>query len=79
MAEVSYVHTGGYTTKAAEELAHELLDGNPFGLERAIFVGSGKCARITADLDNFLGFLTMSFLSGPAFQSIYILYRCVFD
>ena len=41
MAKVSYVHTGAYTTKSAEDLAHILLDGNPYGLEKALFVGSG--------------------------------------
>lgn len=41
MNEVSYVHTGAYTTKSAEDLAHILLDGNPYGLEKALFVGSG--------------------------------------
>lgn len=41
MSEISYVHTGAYTTGSAEALAHNLLDGNQFGLEKAIFVGSG--------------------------------------
>ena len=41
MAKVSYVHTGAYTTESAEDLAHILLDGNPYGLEKALFVGSG--------------------------------------
>lgn len=42
MSQVSYVHTGAYTTESAEHLAHILLDGNPYGLEKALFVGSGK-------------------------------------
>ena len=42
MSQVSYVHTGSYTTKSAEDLAQVLLDGNSYGLERALFVGSGK-------------------------------------
>ena len=39
---VSYVHTQAYTTDSAEELASLILDGNPFGLEKAIWVGSGE-------------------------------------
>jgi len=42
MGQVSYVHTGAYTTESAEDLARILLDGNPYGLEKALFVGSGK-------------------------------------
>ena len=42
MKLVSYVHTGFYTTDSAEELASFILDGNLFGLEKAIWVGSGK-------------------------------------
>ena len=42
MRSVSYVHTGAYTTSAAEDLARVILDGNPHGLEKAFFVGSGS-------------------------------------
>lgn len=42
MRSVSYVHTGAYTTSAAEDLARLVLDGNPHGLEKAFFVGSGS-------------------------------------
>ena len=42
MTQVSYVHTGAYTAKSAENLAHELLDNNPYHLAKALFVGSGK-------------------------------------
>ena len=42
MQKVSYVHTGFYSTTVAEELAHTILDGNTHGLEKAVFVGSGK-------------------------------------
>ncbi|KAH6987058.1 pyridoxal phosphate-dependent transferase [Ilyonectria destructans] len=40
--KVSYVHTQAYTTAPAEELADVILEGNPFGLEKAFFVGSGS-------------------------------------
>ncbi|KAJ4112184.1 hypothetical protein NW768_011763 [Fusarium equiseti] len=40
--KVSYVHTQSYTTAPAEELAEILLQGNPYGLEKAFFVGSGS-------------------------------------
>jgi len=40
--KVSYVHTQSYTTAPAEELAEVLLQGNPYGLEKAFFVGSGS-------------------------------------
>ncbi|KAF5679248.1 ornithine aminotransferase [Fusarium heterosporum] len=40
--KVSYVHTQSYTTAPAEELADLLLQGNPYGLEKAFFVGSGS-------------------------------------
>jgi adenosylmethionine-8-amino-7-oxononanoate aminotransferase len=40
--QVSYVHTQSYTTAPAEELADILLQGNPYGLEKAFFVGSGS-------------------------------------
>ncbi|KAF4452099.1 hypothetical protein F53441_5032 [Fusarium austroafricanum] len=40
--KVSYVHTQSYTTAPAEELANVILQGNPYGLEKAFFVGSGS-------------------------------------
>lgn len=48
MRTVSYVHTGAYTTAAAEELAAAILDGNPYGLEKAFFVSSGSEAMDAA-------------------------------
>lgn len=42
LQKVSYVHTQSYTTAAAEKLAHFILDGSPYGLEKAFFVGSGS-------------------------------------
>lgn len=48
MRNVSYVHTGAYTTTAAESLASIILDGNPHGLEKAFFVGSGSEAMDAA-------------------------------
>ncbi|KAM0798817.1 aminotransferase class-III [Usnea florida] len=48
MRKVSYVHTGAYTTTAAESLASIILDGNPHGLEKAFFVGSGSEAMDAA-------------------------------
>lgn len=48
MRNVSYVHTGAYTTTAAESLASIVLDGNPHGLEKAFFVGSGSEAMDAA-------------------------------
>lgn len=42
MGQVSYVLTGSNTTESAEDLARIVLDGNPYGLEKALFVGSGK-------------------------------------
>lgn len=39
---VGYVHTGTYTTGVAEELADLILEGSPFGLEKASFLGSGS-------------------------------------
>ena len=39
---VGYVHTGTYTTSVAEELADLILEGSPFGLEKASFLGSGS-------------------------------------
>ncbi|KAF3356949.1 hypothetical protein VdG1_03507 [Verticillium dahliae VDG1] len=41
-SKVSYVHTQSSTSPAAEGLAHILLNGNPHGLEKALFVGSGS-------------------------------------
>ena len=40
--KVSYVHTQAYTTAPAEELADLILQGNPYGLDKAFFVGSGS-------------------------------------
>ena len=48
LKKVSYVHTGAYTTTAAEDLAQIILDGNPYGLEKAFFVGSGSEAMDAA-------------------------------
>ena len=48
MKKVSYIHTGAYTTTAAEDLAHIILDGNPYGLEKAFFIGSGSEAMDAA-------------------------------
>lgn len=48
VSQVSYVHTGAYTTSSAEDLASFLLDGNPFGLSKAYFVGSGSEAMDAA-------------------------------
>ena len=48
MNKVSYVHTDAYTTTVAEDLAHIILDGNPYGLEKAFFVGSGSEAMDAA-------------------------------
>ena len=42
MQSVSYVHTGAYTTEAAESLASLLLDNNPYNLSKAFFVSSGS-------------------------------------
>ncbi|KAI9039217.1 uncharacterized protein KD926_009851 [Aspergillus affinis] len=42
LAKVSYVHTQSYTTAAAEGLANFILEGSPYGLEKAFFVGSGS-------------------------------------
>lgn len=39
---VSYVHTQAYSTPVAEELADFILEGTPYGLEKALFVGSGS-------------------------------------
>ncbi|KID90476.1 Aminotransferase class-III [Metarhizium guizhouense ARSEF 977] len=48
MSQVAYAHTLAFTTNSAEELAGTLLDGNPFGLCRAYFVGSGSEAMDAA-------------------------------
>ena len=49
---VSYLHSLTYTTDAAEDLAHHLIDGpqggGRFGLERAYFVNSGSEAMDAA-------------------------------
>lgn len=42
MKMVSYVHTQTYTTDSAEDLGRFILEGNPFGLEKAVWVGSGE-------------------------------------
>ncbi|KAI9155082.1 aminotransferase [Paramyrothecium foliicola] len=46
--KVCYVHTQAYTTTAAEELANLVLEGSPYGLEKATFVGSGSEANDSA-------------------------------
>jgi len=49
MQEVSYVHTGAYTTSAAEDLASLILEhGNQYGLEKAFFCCSGSEAMEAA-------------------------------
>ncbi|KAF5988963.1 ornithine aminotransferase [Fusarium bulbicola] len=48
MSSVSYVHTMAYTTSSAEDLANYILDGEPFDLTRAYFVGSGSEAMDSA-------------------------------
>ncbi|MCJ1277100.1 hypothetical protein MMC21_004909 [Puttea exsequens] len=48
MRAVSYVHTGTYTVSASEDLAHIILDGNPYGLDKAYFLGSGSEAMDAA-------------------------------
>ena len=49
MRDVSYVHTGAYTTSAAEDLASLILEhGRQYGLEKAFFIGSGSEAMDTA-------------------------------
>ena len=48
MRNVSYVHTGAYTTSSAEDLASTILHGNPYGLEKAFFVSSGSEAMDAA-------------------------------
>lgn len=40
--KAAYIHTQAYTTAPAEALADHLLAGNPFGLTKAFFVGSGS-------------------------------------
>ncbi|KAF5565516.1 ornithine aminotransferase [Fusarium phyllophilum] len=48
MSSVSYVHTMAYTTNSAEDLANYILEGEPFDLTRAYFVGSGSEAMDSA-------------------------------
>ncbi|EWZ36606.1 putative aminotransferase [Fusarium oxysporum] len=48
MSSVSYVHTMAYTTDSAENLANYILEGEPFDLTRAYFVGSGSEAMDSA-------------------------------
>ena len=48
MRSVSYIFTGTYTTTAAEDLASLILHQNPYGLEKAFFVGSGSEAMDAA-------------------------------
>lgn len=49
MHKVSYVHTGAYTTSAAEDLASTVLEhGQKYGLEKAFFCGSGSEAMDAA-------------------------------
>lgn len=48
LSRVAYAHTMAFTTSSAEDLAHHLLDGNPFGLCKAYFVGSGSEATDAA-------------------------------
>ena len=48
MRNVSYVHTGAYTTSSAEDLASIILNANPYGLEKAFFVSSGSEAMDAA-------------------------------
>lgn len=49
MRKVSYVHTGAYTTSAAEDLASLILEhGRQYGLEKAFFCGSGSEAMDAA-------------------------------
>ena len=49
MEKVSYIHTGAYTTSAAEDLASLILEhGKQFGLEKVYFCGSGSEAMDTA-------------------------------
>jgi adenosylmethionine-8-amino-7-oxononanoate aminotransferase len=46
--EIDYVHSTLFTTGAAEALASLILDGEPGGLERALFVSSGSEAMEAA-------------------------------
>ncbi|KAL9063371.1 MAG: hypothetical protein Q9161_009496 [Pseudevernia consocians] len=48
MRNVSYVHTGAYTTTSALDLASAILSGNPHGLSKAFFVSSGSEAMDAA-------------------------------
>jgi adenosylmethionine-8-amino-7-oxononanoate aminotransferase len=46
--DLAYVHSGFFTTAASEELASLILDGEPGGLGRALFVSSGSEAMEAA-------------------------------
>jgi adenosylmethionine-8-amino-7-oxononanoate aminotransferase len=48
MSNLSYTHTGAFTTPVAEALADDILKGNPYGLCRAFFVCSGSDAMDAA-------------------------------
>ena len=48
MRNVSYVHTGAYTTTSALDLASAILSGNAHGLSKAFFVSSGSEAMDAA-------------------------------
>ncbi len=48
MGKVCYTHTVAFTTRAAEDLADYILEGNPHGLCRAFFVCSGSEAMDSA-------------------------------
>ncbi|KAF7197830.1 putative aminotransferase [Pseudocercospora fuligena] len=48
MQSISYAYSMGYTTTAGEELARLLLEDQPGGLSRAIFVNSGSEATDAA-------------------------------
>lgn len=48
VSQVSYVHTGAYTTDSAEDLANLLVGEKPHGLSKAYFVGSGSEAMDAA-------------------------------
>jgi adenosylmethionine-8-amino-7-oxononanoate aminotransferase len=47
-ASVAYVHSGFFSTAAAEALAELILEGQPGGLTRALFVSSGSEAMEAA-------------------------------
>ena len=48
MEGIRYVYSMGYTSNAAEELAHLLFSHSPGGLSKAIFVNSGSEATDAA-------------------------------